>query len=154
MELAGRAEIATRLRGMSAAARAKVAFARLREAEIEPQRLLAIHIAVSATIEDDRGSHNVTEFRLVQVAKAAHRLASGTHNSWERERIDGSTYTLTVHNYPKSAGRVLRIIGQTIESDCELATERAVPDVIKEKAARYGPHPSHLPGWRTRWARK
>ncbi|MXN66711.1 hypothetical protein GR183_17490 [Stappia sp. GBMRC 2046] len=153
MESAGEAEIATRLRGLSAEKRARIAFARLREAEIEPERLLAIHIAVSAIIEDDRGSHNVPEFRLVQTAKAAHRLASGTHRAWERERSDGSTFKTELHAYPKSAGRVLRILGQMIETDCELATERAVEPVLMAKRERFGLHPSHLPGWRPRWAR-
>jgi hypothetical protein len=40
-------------------------------------------MAVSALIEDDAGSHRATEYRIVQIATCAHRLASGTHKRWE-----------------------------------------------------------------------
>jgi hypothetical protein len=66
---AGRAEPAQDIKWRSAPSRGRIAFARLREANVKPKRLLAIHMAVSALIEDDAGSHRVTEYRIVQVAK-------------------------------------------------------------------------------------
>ena len=108
----------------SAPSRARIAFARLREANIIPERLLAIHMAVSALIEDDAGSHRVTEYRIAQVAKAAHRLASGTHRHWDFPLDNGGTAPLAFHAYPRSSGRVLRVIGKAIEECCEMVTGR------------------------------
>jgi hypothetical protein len=72
-------------------------------------------MAVSALIEDDAGSHRVTEYRIAQVAKAAHRLASGTDRHWDFPLDNGSTAPLAFHAYPRSSGRVLRVIGKAIE---------------------------------------
>jgi hypothetical protein len=86
---AGRVEPAQNIKRLPAASKARVAFARLREAAVKPERLLAIHLAVAALIEDDAGSHRINEFRLVQVAKPIHRLASGTHRRWDWPMDDG-----------------------------------------------------------------
>jgi hypothetical protein len=48
LEEAGPTEIATRLKGMSAHKRAKIALARLRVAGIKPDRIVAIVLAVTA----------------------------------------------------------------------------------------------------------
>lgn len=141
MQLAGRAEIATRLRGLSPLERAKVALARLREAGIKPERLLAIHLAVSVLIEEDPGSHRVREFRIVQVAKAAHRLASGYHKSWDVPLRDGQTARAELHAYPRSSGRVLRHLGSMIERECELVAGHHLSDVLTLKVKLFGPHP-------------
>jgi len=138
----------------SAASRARVAFARLREANVKPERLLAIHMAVSALIEDDLGSHRVPEFRIVQVAKCAHRLASGTHRHWDWPLDNGTTAPLAFHAYPKSSGRVLRVIGGELEEICAGVSERDLQAIRNLKLARFGPHPSRLPGWRPLWARQ
>jgi hypothetical protein len=134
--------------------RARVAFARLREANVKPERLLAIHMAVSALIEDDAGSHRITEYRIVQVAKAAHRLTSGTHKHWDIPRDDGSTRQVAFHAYPKSSGRVLRVIGKAIEEVCAGVTDRDLQALRDLKRERFGKHPSQLPGWKPLWARK
>ena len=128
-----------------------MAFARLREAGIEPERLLAIHMAVGALIEDDNGSHRVDEFRLVQTAKAVHRLASGTHRQWDFPMRDGTTRPLHFHAYPRSSGIVLRVIGREIDEICGGVAEAAVQEVIAARLAKFGPHPSHLPGWKPPW---
>src|SRR6185312_16364261 len=84
MASAGPVEIATRLRGLPPERRAKIALARLREANIKPERLLAIPLAVAALIEDVPATiHRIPEWRIVAIAKAAHRLASGYHRVWE-----------------------------------------------------------------------
>jgi hypothetical protein len=89
LEGSGPAEPAQDIKRLPAASKARVAFARLREAGIEPERPLAINMAVGALIEDDNGSHRVEEFRLVQTAKAVHRLASGNHGRFEWPMADG-----------------------------------------------------------------
>jgi len=151
---AGRSEPAQNIKRRSAIERGRIAFARLREANVMPERLLAIHMAVSAIIADDRGSHRVPEFRIVQVAKAAHRLASGTHKRWDFPLADGRTAPIEFHVYPKSSGRVLRVIGGKLEEICAEVTEQNLQEIRDLKLERFGPHPSHLPGWRPLWARQ
>lgn len=138
-------EIATRLRGLSPKARAGIAFGRLRKKGIKPERLLAIHLAITALIEEDPGSHRVKEFRLVQVAKAAHRLASGYHRVWPQQDKNGRTFRIELHAYARSTGRVLRLIGQAIEERCEWATEKHLRGVLAVKIKRYGKHPALVP---------
>ncbi len=150
---AGPAEPAMNLRGLSAATRARVAMARIREREILPKRLLATYIAVCALIEDDYGSHRVREFRIVQAAKAVHRLASGTHKRWEMWRPNGDPVPFEIHAYPRSSGIVLRKLGQILEAACDDVARIAVPSVIALRTQRLGEHPSHLPGWHPVWQR-
>jgi hypothetical protein len=57
LDAAGRAEPAQDIKRLPAARKARVAFARLREAGVKPERTLAIHMAVAALIEDDYRSH-------------------------------------------------------------------------------------------------
>ncbi len=98
MASAGPAEIATRLRGLPPEQRARIALARLREADIKPDRLLAIAVAVHALIEDAPGvTHRVREWRIVAIAKAAHRLASGTHKVWPVCQPDGRMQHIEMH---------------------------------------------------------
>lgn len=131
----------TSLRGLSARERARIAFVRLARAEIRPEAILAIHLAVSALIEEDPGSHRVREFRLVQVAKAVHRLASGYHRRWEFEGNDGKTRVTELHGYARSTGKVLRFIGEEIDRACEAVAADHVADVLALKIERYGVHP-------------
>lgn len=142
MQMAGPAEIATRLRGLSPRKRARAALARLREAAVTPERLLAIHLAVSALIEEDPGSHRIQEFRIVQIAKAIHRLASGYHQKWDVPLPDGQTIRKEIHAYPRSSGRVLRHLGAMIEDECELVADRHLYAVLALKVERYGTHPA------------
>lgn len=151
---AGEAEIATRLRGLSAHKRARVAFARLRDAKVPPERLLAIYLAVSGLMRQDAGTHATDEFRIVQVAKAAHRLASGYHRTWDFPRADGTTAPVYIHAYPRSSGRVLRLMGAEIERACEVAAAEHLDDILALKDRLYGRHPSAEPtktGWKPLW---
>jgi hypothetical protein len=134
-------DIATRLRGLPASTRAGIAFGRLHKAGIRGERLLAIHLAITALIEADPGSHRVKEFRLVQIAKAVHRLASGYHRVWLQQDANGRDYRIELHAYARSTGRVLRLIGQAIEERCEWATAKHLSGVLALKVKRYGSHP-------------
>ena len=149
----GPAEIVPRLRGKSAQDRSRVAFARLREAGIKPERILAIYLAVCAIIREDKSSHRVQDFTIVQVAKACHRLASGYHRRWELPvGRSGQTAPLEMHVYSRSSGRLLRFMGEAIHRVCEVAAAgEHLADVLALKVERFGPHPSTLPGWRPDW---
>lgn len=137
MEIAGPVIIATRLRGLPPDQRAKVALARLREAEIEPERLLAIAVAVHALIENDPAvTHRIREWRIVAIAKAAHRLASGYHRIWEVPDNQGRIVQRTeLHAYPRSSGRVLRHLGEMIEKKCELVIDQHLARVLALRVA-------------------
>lgn len=138
LDASGSVIIATRLRGLSPAQRSMVALARLREAGVGPERLLAIALAVHALIEDDpAATHRITEWRIVAIAKAAHRLASGYHRVWSLEDASGRIVQQTqLHAYPRSSGRVLRYLGEAIEMQCELVIDRHLVEVVALKVAR------------------
>ncbi len=146
----GEAIPAHRLKGLPPKDRARIAFSRLREARIAPVRLLAIHLGVYALIEDDRGSHRIPDFRRVQVAKALHRLASGSHAPW-MTIANGKAHWVTRHDYPKSSGLVLRHMGEAMATASEFITDKAVPEVVALKQELYGLHVSHAPGWTAPW---
>jgi len=139
MASAGPVEIATRLTGLPPEQRARIALARLREANIKPERLLAIPLAIAALIENAPATvHRTTEWRIVAVAKAAHRLASGTHRQWPVAQPDGRVKHIEMHAYPRSSGRVLRHLGEMIEKECELVIDHHLSEVLALKAARVG----------------
>lgn len=133
IEGAGPVEIATRLKGMSASKRARIALARLRVAGIPSERLVSIVLAVSALIEDDPHSHRTKEFRTVQICKAIHRLASGTHKVWELVDHQGRNRRIELHAFPRSSGRVLRLMGRMLEEPCELIIEKHLPGLLAHK---------------------
>jgi hypothetical protein len=118
-----------------------MAFARVRAAEVPTRRLIIIYLAVAALIEDDWKSHNVREFRIVQAAKAVHRLASGTHRKWEAP----GTRPTELHVYPRSSGHVLRKMGEVLEKACGELAGIALPEIIALRTEHFGPHPSHPP---------
>lgn len=134
---AGEVEIATRLRGLSADKRAKIALARLRVAGVPAERIVSIVLAVSALIQEDPASHRTKEFRTVQICKAVHRLASGTHKVWELEDHQGRKGRTEFHAYPRSSGRVLRMMGRMLEEPCEWVVEKHLAAVLAHKT-RYG----------------
>jgi hypothetical protein len=81
-------------------------------------------------------------------------LASGTHRHWDFPLDNGSTAPLAFHAYPRSSGRVLRVIGKAIEEACEMVTGRDLQALRDRKRERFGPHPSQLPGWKPLWKRQ
>jgi hypothetical protein len=142
MASAGPVEIATRLSGLSPEQRARIALARLRGAAVPPTRLLAICLAVHALFEDaPELVHRTREYRIVAIAKAAHRLASGTHKSWSVPQPDGSEKHIQMHAYPRSSGRVLRYLGEMIEKECEWVIDRHLAEVVAIKRSRDSTNP-------------
>ena len=145
MATAGPTEIVTRLRGKPPKERARQALARMRDRGVKPERLLAIPLAVAALIEEAPATiHRSREWRIVAIAKAVHRLASGTHRKWSLPQPDGSMKQIEMHAYPRSAGGVLRYLGAMIENECELVIDHHLATVLALKLKRYGPHPSKL----------
>jgi hypothetical protein len=117
-ETAGPHVEAFRLRGLPPQERAKAAWARLRKAKVDPAVVVAAWLAVEMIICDDPQAERKVEFKRVQAAKLAHRMASGTHKRWG----EGPTAT-ELHVYPRSRGRVLRHIGEALEAATELLVQ-------------------------------
>lgn len=111
---------AFRLRGLPPEKRARAAWARLREAEVDPRRPLEAWLAVELCIEADPQAERKAEFKRVQAAKLIHRMASGSHKTWERQRPDGRVVVQGLHKYPQSRGQVLRHMGAQVEKAAEL----------------------------------
>jgi hypothetical protein len=106
---------AFRLGGRSPQERAQAAWARLREARVDPVLPLAAWLAIDMKLRDDPQADRSTEYRHVQVAKLVHRMASGTHKQWQQETANGKVRILQLHKYPISRGLVLRHIAQSID---------------------------------------
>ncbi|KRR09288.1 hypothetical protein CQ12_39960 [Bradyrhizobium jicamae] len=140
LDEAGPVEIATRLKGMSAGKRAKIGVARLRVAKVKPERLVAIVLAINA-IAEEKG-HRAKEFRMVQACKAAHRLASGT--GWVSYDAQGREHRSRTRAYPRSSGRVLRLMGRMLEEPCDWVIEKHLKGVLTHKQ-RYGRGPRKAP---------
>lgn len=102
---------AFRLRGLSPEKRAKATWARLRQAKVDPLRIIATALSVELAVQNDTQPETHVEFKQVQLAKSLHRMASGTHKRWERIRPDGNKAVVTLHKHPMSRGRVLRHLG-------------------------------------------
>ena len=83
-------------------------------------RPLEVWLAVEAIIRDDPQPDRHTEFKRVQAAKVVHRMASGSHKKWERQRPDGRVVVQELHKYPHSRGQVLRHLGEQLERATEL----------------------------------
>lgn len=110
---------AFRLRGLSPEARAKAAWARLRKDSVDPRRVVAAWLTIELAIQCDPQRETKSEFKRVQAAKLAHRMASGTHKRWG----DG-VGAKEMHVFPRSRGQVLRHVGKDLEGATELVVER------------------------------
>ena len=122
---AGKVVPAYNLRGLKPEQRAWIAIARLREARIPPVRVVAACMAVLLAIENDPQPEfiHAEEYRLVQLAKAVHRLASGTHKRWSSTRETfwnglrrTETHVQRLDVYPHSKGQILRHLGQKLDN--------------------------------------
>jgi hypothetical protein len=134
LQAAGEVPNAASLRGMPPRDRARIAIARMRAKGVPADRLLSIYLAVAILIEEDPTSHRSDEFLIVQLAKAAHRLASGYHRRWETG--------FELHTYQRSSGRVLRYLGRSIQAEAESIIYHHLPALIAFKIERYGAHPA------------
>lgn len=113
MDGAGPVERVPDLRTATPRQKARGAFARMRAKGVSPLRLLRDHLAISAAIKEDPigPGGEPDEYRLTQIGKAALRKASGYHAIYGPK----SRYDV----YPRSAGRMLRIIGKMLDRACE-----------------------------------
>lgn len=125
------------LNGLPAERRAHIAIARLRERGVSPESILAVHLGVMAALEEDPIQDRSEDFRLTQIGKAIHRLASGTHRVWE---VDG-VVVARIDKWPASRGAVLRRIGRLIDETAGILGGEAVDAVVALKVARRGAHP-------------
>ncbi len=123
---------AFRLRGLSPKERAQAAWARLREAKVGPRRPLEAWLAVELIIEADSQADRKVEFKRVQAAKLVHRLASGAHKTWERQRPDGRIVVQELHKFPHSRGQVLRHLGGQVEGAAFLLVTSCISELINQ----------------------
>ena len=103
----GRSESAYSLRDKDAVSKARIALARLRDANVATTTILERLIAVTACCEAKGIDERQREYRHVQLAKSVHRLASGTHKTTSGFPIPSK--------YPRSEGLVLRHLGQWLD---------------------------------------
>ena len=106
---------AFRLRGLKPEERAWAAWARLREANVDPMRPLVAWLTIALAIKNDPIPERKKEYQLVQAAKLIHRMASGSHRRWPQSTLEGEIQTKELHVYPKSRGLVLRHLGKQLE---------------------------------------
>jgi len=139
---AGTHEEAFRLKGKNPKERAAIHWTRLRKAEIDPRLVVAAWLAVEMVIRDDSQPVSTKEFKRIQAAKLVHRMASGTHRRWEQEIVGannpsrGRMLVTEMHVYPRSRGRVLRHIGEDLETAVELLVDHHLNDVQQFKKAQ------------------
>jgi hypothetical protein len=123
---AGQEVNAYSLRHESAKERARIAFARLRNAEIPPERILLRLLAVSACCDAKGIDGRQEEYRRVQYAKAVHRLASGTHKTTSGFPMPSK--------YPRSEGQVLRHMGAWLDGVVSFAlNDREIGDPFTDE---------------------
>ena len=79
----GQSPRADEIKHWSAEQKATAAFARLREAEVGAERILAAHMGIVAILADDTWAPREVDYKLTQTGKAVHRLASGTHRRYQ-----------------------------------------------------------------------
>lgn len=126
---AGRHIEAFRLNGLTPQERAKAAWARLREAAVDPRKPLAAWLAVEMMFLDDPQTEHKQEYKWVQAAKIVHRMASGSHKRWELVGADGKLRVEVLHKYPRSRGRVLIHMGKRLERMAELIVSYHLPEI-------------------------
>jgi len=135
---AGAPESAWSLKGLPPKERARIALAKIgREAKGAPaEKLLIIVLSLWAWLEAQGADGRFREFRQVQIAKAAKRLASGTHKT--------RAGTPMPSKYPPSSGSYLRIMGRQIDDVAGLVAAPAWRDVlalVQAPAAAASPSP-------------
>lgn len=104
------------------------ALARLHEAGKSGEQLLLITLTVKAA-QSALGPRANPEFQYVQIAKMAHRLASGTH---VRSALYG-----TFSRYPRAEGAFMRLLGQTIEDIAGIVADSEAVREVVEAAGRH-----------------
>jgi hypothetical protein len=142
---AGTPEIATRMVRASAKRKSRNALARLRARGIKSNRLIIIVLATHAILRDDLSfSHRGSEFRHVQIARQAHRLAARfTPRGMEgRKSVPGAKLKWGHESFPYSAGLVLRELGAQLDETGGHLVDRALPRILELKVQRWGKHPS------------
>jgi hypothetical protein len=132
---------AFRLRGLPPQERAKADLVRLRKHGIDPRLVVATWLAVEMLIKDDPQPVSGTEYKRVQAAKVVRRMASGSHRRWVREVPSPvwpgqkQAQVQELHVYPRSRGRVLRHLGESLESAVGLFVAHHLTDVQSFKCA-------------------
>ncbi|TPL88999.1 hypothetical protein FJ950_01185 [Mesorhizobium sp. B2-3-14] len=124
----GTARTAQDVRWAGTEEKVRNALARLHCAGKSGAQLLLITLTVKAA-QAALGPRANPEFQYVQIAKMAHRLASGTHI---RSGIWGDR-----HIYPRAEGSFMRLLGQTVEDIAGIVVDlEAVREVVAAAGRR------------------
>jgi hypothetical protein len=126
---AGQSESALRLRGLKPQERARIAIARLRDANVTAAKLLEVVLAVNMILKEDPVTDRSKDYRLCQIAKPCQRMASSTHKRWN---------TTEIHAYPKSSGQVLRHLGAKLEVCAEWLVAGHLTEILAAKVKAHG----------------
>lgn len=108
--------------------RTKAAWPRLRKAQVDPRKVLAVCLAIELTVRADHQPDSKPEFRRVQMAKQVHKMASGTHKRWP----NAAGGPKELHVYPGSRGQALRHLGANLEG----ALNSLSPTIFRKSEAR------------------
>jgi hypothetical protein len=146
----GRDQWASSMHRKSAKVKAKAALARLRERGVNPNRLLIITLATWCICEDDISMRALPEFRIVQIAKQAGRLASrvipkGSEAKGFEDRANKGYIGFGWQSFPTVSGPILRELGKAIDDIGSHLADQAVPAILTIKRTRFGQHPSRQP---------
>ena len=139
----GRPQSAFAIRGLPSRERSRIALARLYAAGKDGRTLLLIVLTIRATMSAI-GPHGSEEFLQVQVAKMAHRLASGTvmrdadgnplsldRSSPHRAAVPRGYPRFQVSKWPRAEGAVMRHLGAAIlERTSRVATAETIAEIV------------------------
>ncbi|MDR6755197.1 hypothetical protein J2Y48_000470 [Mycoplana sp. BE70] len=113
------------LRGLPPERRADAVLANLRAAGKSGRQLLLLTLTIKAA-QSDLGPRGDREFLHVQIAKATHRLASGTHRTPSGFPIKSK--------YPRAEGRFMRTLGFKIEDTAGIVADYEAAQEVRDLA--------------------
>lgn len=113
------------LRGLSTERRADAVLANLRAAGKSGRQLLLLTLIIKAA-QSDLGPRGDRDFLHVQIAKATHRLASGTHRTTSGFPIKSK--------YPRAEGRFMRVLGERIEDTAGIVADYEAAQEVRDLA--------------------
>lgn len=133
---AGPVERAVDAKRMKPKQKARAVLARARANVVPPLRLLVNYLAVAMAVAEDpvQPGADRGEYRLTQIGKVVHRMASGEHSVYG----PGLRYD----RYARSSGLALRHLGRMIEGACELVRDNHLAALLAHKAKWYGGAPT------------
>lgn len=130
MKNAGRNVEVRDLKGAPPETKARAMWARLREQDITPDKVLAAILGTAMCNASDRDPCK-KEYRQVQIAKVLARLAGGQTKRWQTHYSDPTLPKTKVMSwYVASEGRVLREVGSEAEDAAEFVIHYMMDNLL------------------------